>query len=296
MQGLLAETAGLVIFVRTVQTGTFSGAARSLGTTPSSASKSVSRLEMLLGAKLFRRSTRLLTLTPEGEALCQRVTPLLREIENSTDVVQSHGATFGHLRVSLPGEMGRLPVGPIFSRFMQSYPGISMEIGLTDNHVDILRDNYDIAFRVGNADHNGLMSKTLARLDMVLVASPRLIERYGKVRAIEDIRELPFARYSVHGRSYPVRFADGQEVHPRGRLDLDSATAIKEAAKTGFGVAHVLKRIVQDELDDGSLVLLLPDHELEKLPFRALHAFGRMPNLRMQLLTQFVSETVRSPP
>jgi len=117
---------------------------------------------MLLGAKLFRRSTRLLTLTPEGEAFYQRVTPLLlREIENSTDVVQSHGATFGHLRVSLPGEMGRLLVGPIFSRFMQSYPGISMEIGLTDSHVDILRDNYDIAFRVGNADHNGLMSRRL---------------------------------------------------------------------------------------------------------------------------------------
>lgn len=294
MQGLLSETAGLVTFVRTVQTGSFSAAAKSLGATPSSASKRVSRLEVLLGAKLFRRSTRVLTLTPEGEAFYERVMPLLRELESSTDVVQSHGATSGHLRVSLPGEMGRLLLGPIFSHFMQAYPGISLEIGMTDRHVDILRDNYDIAFRVGHSDHNGLMSKTLSHLDMVLVAAPSLIERYGKVEETAKLRELPFARYSVQGRPYPVRFADGLEILPRGRLDLDSATAIKEAAKLGLGVAHVLKRIVQKDIDDGSLAVLLPNCELEKLPFRALHAFGRMPNLRMQLLTDFVTNFIRA--
>ncbi|WP_105423626.1 LysR family transcriptional regulator [Neorhizobium sp. T25_27] len=293
MQGLLSETTGLVTFVRTVQTGSFSAAAKSLGATPSSASKSVSRLEVLLGAKLFRRSTRILTLTPEGEAFYEKVMPLLQEIESSTDVVQSHGATFGHLRISLPGEMGRLLVGSIFSGFMQTYPGISLEIGMTDSHVDILRDNYDIAFRVGHANHNGLMSRTLAHLDMVLVAAPSLIERYGNVEVVEDLRELPFARYSVRGRPYPVRFADGLEVHPRGRLDLDSATAIIEAAKRGLGAAHVLKRIVQDDIDNGSLVIVLPGCKLESLPFRALHAFGRMPNLRMQLLTDFVAATIR---
>lgn len=293
MQGLLSETAGLVTFVRTVETGSFSAAAKSLGATPSSASKSVSRLETLLGAKLFRRSTRVLMLTPEGEAFYERVMPLLRDIENSTDAVQSHGAVFGHLRISLPGEMGRLLLGPIFGNFMQSYPGITLEIGMTDSHVDILRDNYDIAFRAGHSDHNGLMSKTLAHLDMVLVAAPSLMERCGSVETIDDLREIPFARYSIQGRPYPVRFASGLEVQPQGRLDLDSATAIKEAAKRGLGAAHVLKRIVQDEIDDGSLVVLLPACHLEKIPFRALHAFGRMPNLRMQLLTDFVAEVLR---
>lgn len=293
MQGLLSETAGLVTFVRVVETGSFSAAAKSLGATPSSASKSISRLENLLGAKLFRRSTRVLILTPEGEAFYERVMPLLRDIENATDVLQSHGAISGRLRISLPGEMGRLLVQSIFSGFLPSYPDISLEIGMTDSHVDILRDNYDIAFRVGHTDQNGLMSRTLAHLDMVLVAAPSLIARHGSVSTVESLRRLPFARYSVKGRPYAIRFADGLEVQPQGRLDLDSATAIKEAAGSGLGAAYLLKRIVQDEIDDGSLVVLLPDRPLETVPFRALHASGRMPSLRMQVLTDFVAETIR---
>ncbi|WP_367828633.1 LysR family transcriptional regulator [Shinella sp. S4-D37] len=281
-------------FVRVVETGSFSAAAKSLGATPSSASKSISRLENLLGAKLFRRSTRVLMLTAEGEAFYERVMPLLREIENATDVLQSHGAISGRLRISLPGEMGRLLVRSIFSGFLPSHPDISLEIGMTDSHVDILRDNYDIAFRVGHTDHNGLMSRTLAHLDMVLVAAPSLIERHGRVQTVDGLRRLPFARYSVEGRPYPIRFADGLEVHPQGRLDLDSATAIKEAARRGLGAAHLLKRIVQKDIDDGSLVVLLPDRPLEKVPFRALHASGRMPSLRMQVLTDFVAETIRA--
>ena len=139
MQGLLSETAGLVTFVRVVETGSFSAAAKSLGATPSSASKSISRLENLLGAKLFRRSTRVLILTPEGEAFYERVMPLLRDIENATDVLQSNGTISGRLRISLPGEMGRLLVQSIFSGFLPSYPDISLEIGMTDSHVDIDR-------------------------------------------------------------------------------------------------------------------------------------------------------------
>lgn len=294
MQGLLSETAGLVAFVRTVETGSFSAAAKSLGATPSSASKSIARLESLLGAKLFRRSTRVLTLTAEGEAFYGRVMPLLREIENAGDAVQSHETISGHLRISLPGEIGRRLLTPIFSRFMSSHPGISLDIGMTDSHVDILRDNYDIAFRAGHADHNGLMSRTLAHLDMVLVAAPSLIERHGRVETVEDLYRLPFARYSIAGRPYSIRFSNGLEVHPEGRLDLDSATAIKDAAKQGLGAAHVLKWIVEEDIDDGSLVVLLPDLPLETVPFRALHAFGRMPSLRMQVLTEFVAEIVRT--
>ncbi|WP_245503999.1 LysR family transcriptional regulator [Rhizobium leguminosarum] len=102
--GLLSETAGLLAFCRTVETGSFTAAARSIGTSPSSASKAVSRLEAVLGAKLFRRTTRTLTLTQEGETLFERVRPILNLIEQAGDVVQFNQNTSGKLRVSLPGE------------------------------------------------------------------------------------------------------------------------------------------------------------------------------------------------
>lgn len=294
MIGLLEEAVGLVTFVRTVQTGSFSAAAKTLGATPSSVSKSVTRLEALVGAKLLLRSTRTLVLTAEGEAFYGKVEPLLSDLEKAADAVQSHDGVSGHLRVTLPGEMGRYLIGPIFNEFMRSYPAISLEVSMSDRHIDVLRDRFDIAFRVGNPEQSGLMSRKLGDLEMVLVAAPSFMKTHPDVRSIHDLIELPFARYVIDGRAYPIRFSGGMEIQPKGRVDLDSASGIREAAISGLGAAHLLKRVVQEDIDNGSLVILLPDFRLEKVPLISLHAYGRMPNRKMQLLIDFVAHTVRS--
>jgi len=290
---LLGEAAGLVAFVRTVETGSFSAAARSLRTTPSGVSKSVSRLEGLLGLKLFRRSTRLLTLTPDGETFFGNIAPLLRQIEESSDVFQADRGATGHLRVSLPSELARLLMPPIFTRFLPQHPGITLDLGTTDRHVDLIRENYDIAFRVGKVTGSDLMMRTLVHLEMVLVASPAFIETWGQVSSVERLREIPFARYAIDGRTYPVRFGDGSTMMPTGEVDLDTATAIRIAALSGVGVAYLTKCIVQEELDRGELIQLLPELELEMMPFQAVHAFGRMPTYRLQLFSDFIETEMR---
>jgi DNA-binding transcriptional LysR family regulator len=102
------KTAGLAAFVSTVETGSFSAASERLGTTPSAISKSVARLELRLGAKLFRRSTRSLTLTVEGTAYYERAAPLLRGLEDAEEVVRSASKARGRLRITMPSELGRL--------------------------------------------------------------------------------------------------------------------------------------------------------------------------------------------
>lgn len=296
MESLLNETAGMLAFVRTVETGTFSAAARTLGVTSSAASKSVSRLESILHAKLFRRSTRLLAMTAEGEAFYARVMPLLREIEASADAVQSYRETSGHLKVSLPGELGRVMLGPIFNDFMPRFPGISLEIGMTDRHVDLVRENYDAAFRVGNSDRNELMCRTLAHLDMALVASPSFLRVNPVPGSVEQLSQLQFAKYSLGGKTYPVRFASGREFFPSGRIEFDTATAIREAARSGAGVAHLLKRVVEEDLREGSLVELLPNIRLQTVPFQALHASGSMPSHRLQIFTEFIAQVMVGAP
>ncbi|WP_204333586.1 LysR family transcriptional regulator [Rhizobium leguminosarum] len=292
--GLLSETAGLLAFCRTVETGSFTAAARSIGTSPSSASKAVSRLEAVLGAKLFRRTTRTLTLTQEGETLFERVRPILNLIEQAGDVVQFNQNTSGKLRVSLPGEFGRQLLGPIFERFMALHPGVSLQLDMTDRHADVVRDGYDAAFRVGYADQNSLVSRTLAQLEMVVVASPSFEAIRGTPATVEMLHELPFARYSIGGRAYPVQFADGTEFVPIGRLDLETAAAIHQAARSGIGLAYLIKLIVQEDLARGTLFEVVPSASLKRMPFQVLHAFGRMPTHRLQVFTEFVAETLRA--
>ncbi|MBV7518845.1 LysR family transcriptional regulator [Ensifer sp. ENS12] len=295
MLRLLTEATGLIAFVRTVQAGSFSAAARSLGATPSSISKSISRLERLLGVHLFRRSTRLLAMTPEGEAFYDKVMPLLEQIDSSAEAVQSYRAPAGQLRASLPSELGRMILEPIFTDFIPRYPEISLSIGMTDRHVDLLRENYDVAFRVGQVEQAGLMCKTLSHLDMALVASPSLLRKHGEIESIGQLKNVPFARYIADGKPYPIGFVDGSNILPSGRIDLDSATAIRDAALSGVGAAHLIRRTVQDDLDRGLLVELLPHVKLQTVPFQAVHASGRLPTFRLQLFTDFIATMMRSP-
>jgi len=294
VHSLLNETAGLLAFCRTVETGSFTAAARSMRMSPSSASKAVSRLETILATKLFRRTTRTLTLTQEGEALFQRVRPLLAKIEEAGEVVQFDRQVSGHLRVSLPAEFGRLLLAPIFEVFMDAHPNLSLQLDMTDQHADVVREGYDAAYRVGYTDQNSLVSRTLTQLEMAVVAAPAFKAVHGNVDTLDKLRELSFARYSTGGRAYPVRLADGTEFVPKGRLDFDTAGAIRQAAISGVAVGYLIKLIVQHDLDRGSLVEVVPSGMLKKMPFQVLHALGRMPSHRLQVFTAFVEENVRN--
>jgi DNA-binding transcriptional LysR family regulator len=139
MTTILEKTAGLVAFVRTVDSGSFSGAGRFVGSSPSAVSKSVARLERRLGIRLLQRSTRTLSLTAEGAAYYDRVAPLLRAIEDAEDIV--------------------------------------LELSVTDRHVDLIREGFDVAIRIGQLADTELTARKLADLPTVPIASPSYLAR-----------------------------------------------------------------------------------------------------------------------
>src|SRR5258707_3076378 len=136
MASILEKTTGLVAFVRPVDAGSFSGASRVIGSSQSAVSKSVAALERRLGAKLIQRSTRTLSLTAEGQAYYERVAPLLRAIEDAEDVVQGPATARGLIRVSAPQELGLMLIAPWSASFLERYPEVSLELGITDRFVD----------------------------------------------------------------------------------------------------------------------------------------------------------------
>jgi DNA-binding transcriptional LysR family regulator len=290
---LLSQTPSLVAFVRAVESGSFSAAARSAGMTPSAVSKGIGRLEAKLGAKLFRRSTRHLSLTPEGQAFFDRVAPLLRGLEDSADAIGSSGDTRGVLRVSMPSEIGRLLMEPITSTFLPRHEGLELDLSLSDRHADLIREGYDLVFRVGAVQNSDLKVRTLAQLDMTLVASPAFLARHGRPETVEQLRALPFVRYLFHGRALPIVFKGGISIQPRGPIGLDTGAGLRAAALRGMGVAYLMKCTVRDELDRGELVEVMRHHRLSSLPLQAMHPFGQLTPTRVRVFTEFIAREIQ---
>lgn len=278
---LLDHTSSLVAFVRAVESGSFSAAARLADMTPSAVSKGIRRLESELHVKLFRRSTRQLSLTAEGQALLERVRPLLRGLEDAGAAVSSAGAVSGVLRASMPGELGRLLLSPLSATFLPHHPALELDLSLTDRYVDIVRDGFDVVFRVGVLEDSGLHARTLAHLPMALVATPGLVAAHAAPTTREALAMLPFVRYLVQGRTAPLVFADGSTLEPHGPLGTSSGAGLRAAALAGAGVAYLMKCTVQVDLDNGSLVELPSPVALPQLPLQAVHAFGTLPPARV---------------
>ncbi|MDX0463530.1 hypothetical protein GOC73_28430 [Sinorhizobium medicae] len=133
----------------------------------------------------------------------------------------------------------------------------------------------------------------IAHLDMALVASPIFVAQWGLVEDVRRLQKLPFARYTMAGRHYPIRFVNGTEIVPEGRVDLDSASAIREAVISGVGAGHLVRRLVQEDIDQGRIIELLPSMKLQTVPLQAIHVSGNMPPHRLTLLVNFVAGAMR---
>jgi DNA-binding transcriptional LysR family regulator len=287
MTSILEKTTGLVAFVRTVDAGSFSAASRLIGSSQSAVSKSVARLERRLGVRLIQRSTRTLSLTAEGQAYYERVAPLLRSIEDAEDVVQVASEAKGLLRVSAPQEFGRMLIAGWAPEFLARHPGVKLELNVTDRNVDIIREGYDLAARMGALRDSELISRKLADLHWVL---PAYIEGRGRPETIEDLRSHSCLRYLTSGRPWPFAFANGESVISEGAFDTDDSGSIRQAAVNGGGIAYQLRMTVTDLLADGRLMELLPHVAMPTLPAYALHAFGRQLPIRGRLFIDFMVE------
>lgn len=282
---------GLSAFVRAVESGSFTAAARAGGTTPSAVSKSISRLEQRLGVRLFQRSTRVSQLTEEGRRYYDKVAPLLLALADAKGDLDPAVAARGPLRVSLPADLGRMLVDPITARFVPNHPFIRLDLSLTDRRTDLLREGFDLALRVGAVDDTSLVARPMGTLPLLLVASPAYLGARGAPRSVEDLVAHDHIRYRLGERPYPITFADHRRLAPDGVLDADNGEALRVAAVNGLGIAQLILPSVRDDLIAGRLVQVLPDSPLPAIPVQFLHAFGATVPTRARLFIDFVAES-----
>ncbi|MCY1526366.1 HTH-type transcriptional regulator DmlR [compost metagenome] len=281
---------GLSVFVRSVEAGSFTGAARLLGTTPSAVSKSIARLERRLGVRLFQRSTRAFVLTGDGQAYYERIAPLVRGLEEADEALKAPTTAAGKLRVSLPVDLGRQLLDPITSQLMPRHPALALDVSLSDRYVDLIQEGFDLALRVGKVADSGLHARALIDLPLVLVASPQYLARHGEPQTAAELGAHRHVRYRLDGQVLPILLADGTRLPIEGMFDADSGQAMKIAAVNGLGIAQILMTTVQDELDSGKLRCVLPHLPLMPVPVQVMHGFGRNLPIRAKLFIDFMAE------
>lgn len=292
MRDLLEETPGLLAFVKSAESGSFTAAARLLGTTPSATSRSISRLENHIGARLFLRSTRALTLTPDGHLFLERVAPLLKELANASDVL-SRGLA-GRLKISIPNELAATLVDPILTKLVKPNPDLRLEIGISDRFVDKIREDYDVAFRVGRLPSSELSAKKIADMEMVIVASPELITSRGQPKTVDELSSFPFARYVSGPSGFQIAFEDGSIATPPSTIDCDSGLGLHRAALHGIGAAYLMRCIVFQDIENGRLMEIKLKSRLPPLPLSAVHAFGLHPPRKVVSLYDLIVGEIRT--
>jgi DNA-binding transcriptional LysR family regulator len=287
------------IFARVVELGSFSTAARAFRLTPSAVSKLVARLEARLGVRLINRSTRKLQLTPEGIAFYERTLRILEDM-NTAEHEAAVGATpSGRLRVNTSVPFGLHRLLPLLPGFVKRYPGISVDVALTDIVVDLLEERADVAIRVGPLRESRLLARKLGESRMVVVASPAYLAEHGTPQTPSDLTKhnlLGFC-FSKQIEGWPFRDSHGGIVtmEPTGNSLVSDGEAMQRLTIAGMGLARLTRFHVDPDIDAGRLVPVL--EAFNPGDAEAIHAVfvgqgGQLP-ARVRAFLDYLVENVR---
>lgn len=251
------------VFVKVVELGSFSKAATVLSMAPSSVARTINNLEIELGVTLFKRSTRQLLLTENGQQFLEGATKLLEEAEQLTaSIQQGNREPEGMLRISVFESFGRLCVSPLLPEFLKRYPKVKIQLELDNQMVDLNSENVDIGIRIGRPVDSSLNARMLLTNHTLLCASPQYLEEMGTPQAPEDLAEhncllLDYGRQRTYWHFY--RDEQHKKVLVEGNLCSKGGTPLLTAAIHGGGIVQMSSWMMVDLIQAGKLVVCLPD-------------------------------------
>jgi DNA-binding transcriptional LysR family regulator len=277
-------------FAQTARCGSFAAAARDLGQAPSTLAKSVARLEAQLGVKLFHRTTRQVSLTPDGERLFRRCERVLAEVEDlRAEAAGTRAVPSGTIRIDAPIAYGRRILMPLLAQLLHRHPQLALDVRLQDAYADLVRDGLDLAIRVGALQDSRLVARRIDWQQLVLVGSPSYLQLRGPPQGIEDLaaHAAVVFRMPSSGRVRPWQLREARrvvELHPAQRVQVNDGDGMVAAARQGLGLMQIPDYMVEDELADGSLVEILAARRPPPMPISAVLPSARLVPPRVRLL------------
>lgn len=285
-------------FVSVVDQGGFTDAARKLGMSKSAVSKHVSALEARLGARLLNRTTRRVNPTEIGLAYYDRATVVLSGAVEADEMVNAmQTAPRGALRVSTPVNFGISQVSGLVGEFLKEYPEVSVNMVLEDRFVELVAEGFDVAIRIGTLEDSSLRARKLAETSAHLVASPDYLRSAGAPETIDDLSDHTLLHYSNFstGNFWRLKSKKGGERHVRvgGRLTANNGDSLRRAAESGLGIALLPSFLLGDSVQNGRLVRILPDMELDLLGIYAVYPPGRYTQPKLRAFIDFLAERLK---
>jgi DNA-binding transcriptional LysR family regulator len=282
---------GLLLFVRTVETGSFSKASADLGLTQPTATKHVAALERKLGARLLHRSTRGVTATEIGALYYERCKSIARDIEeadNLATLLQS-GSVAGTLRVSCSVAFGRRVLVPLAMQYMREHPKLTVDLSFDDRYVNMVEQGVDLAVRMGRLADSALGSRWLGRNPWLMVAAPAYLQAHGTPQQPAELAAHDCLIYStVQGDDrWMLTGPDGAEqvVAVRGPLRSNNLSAVLAAAREGLGIAILPCYVARESVAEGVVVPIMARHAL---PTQEIHAVFPSPKLVPDKVSSFI--------
>lgn len=287
------------VFVRVVEAGSFSAAARALRMTPSAVSKLIARLEARLGARLVSRSTRKLQLTPEGAAFFDSGVRVLADMAAAEREAAAGAAPRGRLRINSYVPFGQHRLIPLLPRFLERYPEISVDLVLTDDVIDLMEERADVAIRAGPLGESRLVARKLGQSRVVVVAAPSYLEARGTPKTPADLdrhNRMGF-RFVRHLEGWLFIDAAGKPITLSiiGNTLVSDGEAMRLMALSGAGIARLARWHVEADIAAGRLLPLLEDFNPgdEELTHAVYVGQGKYLPARVRAFLDFLVETVR---
>ena len=293
----IGDRSEMEAFVRAVDLGGFSAAARELGVSPSALSKLVARLEGALKVQLLNRTTRKLRPTAEGELFLARCRSILAEMEDAENELSSSAQqVHGKLRVHVGVGFGMHQLVPALPRFFARHPQVELELVLEDRAVELSKEGIDISVWPGSPVELDVIARKLCEFERVVCASPEYLARHGTPGTQEDLAKhncigltglpAPLAPWRFQAASGPRVFK------PMGCLSANNAECIRQLALMGLGIVRLNEFVVSGDIRDGRLKALLIDaHETEPVPLLVLYPHGRYRLPRVAAMLEFLAES-----
>lgn len=292
--------AGLVVLAAVADAGGFGRAAARLGMTQSGVSKAIARLEARLDTRLVQRTSRAVELTAEGQALHERVGPLLTGIgEAAAEAAKSREFIRGKLRINVDPLFSRMVLSPNLCDFLQQNPELELRIETRDRIADLVSDGFDMAFRFGEPVPSALIARRVLTARILTVASPAYVQRRGRPAHPGELasgaHECIHAIDPATGRPFAWEFWRGNQVVSvavNGRLTVTDAGTKLGACLAGFGIAQVIELGLESHLEKGTLINLFPDWAEEQFPLYVYYASRNHVPAKVRRFIDFIFYTL----
>lgn len=286
----------LALFVRISELGKIGRAGEEFGLSTTNASQRIQQLESEVGVRLFHRSTRVVTLTQDGEVFLQHARRILDDVEETRNVFKGDADKIqGKLRLTVSSSYGRIYIVPFIPELIERYPDLEIEIDFSDKMVDVIEEGFDVAFRIGDLPSSSLLARSLSDNPTALVASPAYLEKHGYPETPQDLKQhvcLPFANM----KGWAFKDSDGKfhKVSVHGPVALNWGDAISDLVEANVGIGMASYWHAGPSIKSGRLKQVLPEYTLwPESKIWAVRPPGRLMPVRVKVFLDYIEGVIK---